>query len=52
MQFLDECRKSEEEGKAGQARAPVKAKVKAAAATLNPKRMKGYQGNSNISNIR
>ena len=36
MQFLEECRKSEEEGKAGQARAPVKAKVKAAAATLTP----------------
>ena len=34
MQFLEECRTSEEEGKAGQARAPVKAKVKAAAATL------------------
>ena len=28
MQFLEECRKSEEEGKAGQARAPVKAKVR------------------------
>ena len=37
MQFLEECRKSEEEGKAGQARAPVKAKVRAAAATLPPK---------------
>ena len=37
MQFLDGCRKSEEEGKAGQARAPVKAKVRAAAATLPPK---------------
>ena len=35
MQFLEECRKSEEEGKAGQTRAPVKAKVKAAA-TLTP----------------
>ena len=31
MHFLEECRKSEEEGKAGQARAPVKAKIKAAA---------------------
>ena len=38
MQFLEECRKSEEEGKAGQARALVKAKVRAAAATLSPKR--------------
>ena len=37
MQFLEECRKSEEEGKAGQARAPVKAKVRAAAGTLPPK---------------
>ena len=37
MQFLEECRKSEEEGKAGQARAPIKAKVRAAAATLPPK---------------
>ena len=34
MQFLEECRKSEEEGKAGQARAPAKAKVGGAAATL------------------
>ena len=31
MHFLEECKKSEEEGKAGQARAPVKAKIKAAA---------------------
>ena len=30
MHFLEECRKSEEEGKAGQARAPVKAKIKVA----------------------
>ena len=37
MQFLEECRKSEEEGKAGQVRAPVKAKVRAAVATLPPK---------------
>ena len=36
MQFLEECRKSKEGGKAGQARAPVKTKVKAAAATLTP----------------
>ena len=35
MQFLEECRKSVDEGKAGQARAPVKAKVRAAAATLH-----------------
>ena len=41
MQFLEECRKSEEEGKAGQARAPVKAKVKAAAATLTPNKDDG-----------
>ena len=34
MQFLKEYRKSEEEGKAGQARAHVKANVRAAAATL------------------
>ena len=38
MQFLKECRKSEEERKAGQARAPAKAKVRAAAATLPPNR--------------
>ena len=37
MQFLEECRKSEEEGKAGQARASVKLKVRAAVATLPPK---------------
>ena len=37
MQFLEECRKPEEEGKARQARAPIKAKVIAAAATLPPK---------------
>ena len=41
MQFLEECRKSEDEGKAGQARAPVKAKVKAAAATLIPNKDEG-----------
>ena len=42
MQFVEECRKSEEEeGKAGQARAPVKAKVKAAAATLTPNKDEG-----------
>ena len=37
MQSLEECRKSEEEGKAGQARALVKTKVRTAAATLPPK---------------
>ena len=41
MQFLEECRKSEEEGKAGQAMAPVKAMVKAAAATLTPNKDEG-----------
>ena len=40
MHFLEECRKSEEEGKAGQARAHVKAKVKAAA-TLTPNKDDG-----------
>ena len=51
IQFLDECRKSEEEGKAGQARAPVKAKVRAAEATLPPKKM-GCQSNSSINSIK
>ena len=41
MHFLEECRKSEEEGKAGQAGAPAKAKVKAAAATLCPNKDEG-----------
>ena len=41
MHFLEECRKSEEEGKAGQARAPAKAKVRAAAATLPPNKEDG-----------
>ena len=42
MQFLEECQKSEEEGKAGQARAPAKAKVRAAAAaTLPPNKEDG-----------
>ena len=36
MQLLEECRKSEEEGKAGQTKANAKVKVKAAAATLLP----------------
>ena len=36
MQFLEECRKSEEEGKAGQAKVAAKVKVKAATATLPP----------------
>ena len=34
MQYLKECRKSEDEGKAGQAKAATRAKVKAAASTL------------------
>ena len=50
MQFLEKCRKAEEEGKVGQAKAKVK--VKAAAATLPPTRMMSCQGNSNISNIK
>ena len=41
MQFLEECRKSKEEGKDGQARAPAKAKVRAAAATLPPNKEDG-----------
>ena len=41
MQFLEECEKSEEEGKAGQARAPAKAKLRAAAATLPPNKDDG-----------
>ena len=41
MQFLDKCRKSEEEGKDGQARTPAKAKVRAAAATLSPNKEEG-----------
>ena len=41
MHFLEECRKSEEEEKAGQARAPVKAKIKAAAASLTPNKDEG-----------
>ena len=41
MQFLEECRKSEEEGKDGQLRAPVKTKVRAAAATLPPNKEEG-----------
>ena len=45
MQFLEECRKSEEEGKDREARAPAKAKVSAAAATLPPTRKKGCQNN-------
>ena len=49
MQFLEECRKSEEEGKAGQARAPVKAKVKAAAATLTPNKDDGLSKATQIS---
>ena len=51
MHFLEECRKSEEEGKAGQARAPVKAKVKAAA-SLSPNNDEGLSRQLNINNIR
>ena len=36
MQFLEECRKSEDEGKTGQAKSAARAKVKVAAATLPP----------------
>ena len=36
MHFLEECRKSEDEGKAGQAKAATRVKAKAAAATLPP----------------
>ena len=36
VQFLEECRKSEEEGKVCQAKAATKVKVKAVAATLPP----------------
>ena len=41
MQFLEECQKSEEEGKAEQAKAPAKAKVRAVAATLPPNKEDG-----------
>ena len=41
MHFLEESRRSEEEGKTGQAKAPVKAKVKAAAASLTPNKDEG-----------
>ena len=36
MHFLEECRKSEDEGEAGQAKAAARVKAKAAAATLPP----------------
>ena len=36
MHFLEECRNSKEEGKAGQAKAATRVKVKAAAVTLPP----------------
>ena len=38
MQFLEECRKSEEEGKAGQARALVKSKSKSSSSYITPQR--------------
>ena len=41
MQFLEECRKSEEEGKDGQTRAPAKAEVRSAADTLPPNKEEG-----------
>ena len=41
MHFLEECRKSEEEGKAGQAKAATRVKAKAAAATLCPTKEEG-----------
>ena len=41
MQFLEECQKSEEEGKVGQARAPAKAKIRAAAPILPPNKDDG-----------
>ena len=41
MQFLEECTKSEDEGKDGQARAPAKDKVRAATATLPPNKEDG-----------
>ena len=51
MQSLEECRKSEEEGKDGTAKAKVK--VKAAAVPLPPSpRMLSCQNNSNINNIK
>ena len=34
MHFLEECRKSEDEGKAGEAKAAARVKAKATAATL------------------
>ena len=49
MQFLEECRKSEEEGKAGQARAPAKAKVRAVAATLPPNKEDGLSKTTQVS---
>ena len=36
MHFLEECRKSEDEGKAGQAKTATRVKAKAASATLPP----------------
>ena len=49
MQFLEECQKSEEEGKA---RAPVKAKVRAADTTLPLVRKMGCQNNSSINSMK
>ena len=47
MHFLEECRKSEEEGKAGQAKAA--SKVKAAAATVPPPRKISRANSSNTN---
>ena len=48
MHFLEECRKSEEEGKAGQAKAAPKAKM--AAATVPPPSRMSSPNSSGISN--
>ena len=50
MHFLRECRKAEEEGKVGQAKAGTKVKV--AAATVLPLRRMSWLNNSNISSIK
>ena len=50
VQFLEECRKAEEEGKAGQGKAKVK--LKAAAAILPPQSIMSCQDNSNVNHIK
>ena len=53
MKFLEECRKPEEERKAGQAKFAAKVKVKAAAATLPPpQRRMSCPNNSSTNNTR